>query len=446
MRRETVFFLSVVLSLAISVFFQRHISHAQTISNRSVLDWPTGVTVYKPEKCYNGFTIVVPYRAEHMFLIDMKGRVVHVWRMDPEGHWQCGFLELLHNKNWISFSYQTDLSGDVQDPFIWLETGPGMTFRSQFSEIDWNGNVVWRYKPPKGSMAHHDMARLSNGNTIMMLEKEISAPHISNKKIKENYYIEVTPENEIVWEWYTSEHFNEFEFSEEAKRLIYQQGGDCFHANTLEVLPGNELGLKDSRFRKENILSCQRNTNYIFIIDKQTKKIVWKWGETHLVGPHHPTMLHNGNILIYDNGGRAGYPIRNRFYTRLIEINPVTGNIVWEYRHEPMNIKPTSKFFSSSWGSLQRLPNGNTFSLDCHKGRLFEVSPQGEIVWEYISPFFWGRGTAVVENGIYRAYRYSYDDIPQADEYFKNTDGHVGVCKADIMLPKNLGLPSDDLP
>ena len=446
MRKETVFFLAIVFSLVISVFFQGSISHAQTVPNRSVLDWPTGVTVYKPEKCYNGFTIVVPYRAEHMFLIDMKGRVTHVWRTDPEGHWQCAFLELLPNKNWISFSYQTDLSGDVQDPFIWLEAGPGMTFRSKFSEIDWNGNVVWQYEPPKGSMAHHDMARLSNGNTLMMLEKEIGAPHISPKNLKENYYIEVTPENEIVWEWHTSKHFNEFEFSEEAIRLIYRQGGDCFHANTLEVLPGNELGKEDSRFRKGNILSCQRNTNYIFIIDKETKKIVWKWGKGNLVGPHHPTMLHNGNILIYDNGGRAGYPIRNRFYTRLLEINPVTGGIVWEYRHDPMNIKPTSQFFSSSWGSVQRLPNGNTFSLDCHKGRLFEVNPQGEIVWEYISPFSWGRGTAALENGIYRAYRYSDDDIPQADEYFRNSDSHVDVGKGHIPLPENFGLPSDDLP
>lgn len=156
-------------------------------------------------------------------------------------------------------------------------------------------------------------------------------------------------------------------------------------------------------------------------------------------------MLHNGNILIYDNGGQGGYPPRVRFYTRLIEINPVSCEIVWQYAHEPYTFKPTSKFFSSSWGSIQRLPNGNTFSLDCHKGRLFEVTPSGEIVWEYISPFAWGRGTEVVDSGMYRAYRYGYDEVPEPDPIFKNTDGHIGTQPVSRSLPEYLGLPSRDL-
>ena len=176
--------------------------------------------------------------------------------------------------------------------------------------------------------------------------------------------------------------------------------------------------------------------------------MVWRWGtgNDQLVGPHHPTMLANGNILIYDNGGQAGYPTKCRFYTQLIEIDPITEEIVYEYRHEPYVFKVTCKFFSPSWGSVQRLPNGNTFSLDCHKGRLFEVTPQGEIVWEYVSPFQWNRGTAMVESGIYRSYRYGYDQVPQADPYFMQTDGHLGVHIAEEALPPNLGLPSNDLP
>ena len=76
----------------------------------------------------------------------------------------------------------------------------------------------------------------------------------------------------------------------------------------------------------------------------------------------------------------------------------------------------------------------------------FEVTPQGEIVWEYVSPFQWNRGTAMVESGIYRSYRYGYDRVPQADPRFMQTDGHLGVPGAEVTLPPNLGLPSDDLP
>ena len=236
------------------------------------------------------------------------------------------------------------------------------------------------------------MERLENGNTLILMEKQVRVPEISKEPIAENFIIEVNPQGEIVWEWYTTEHFDEFGYSDEAKRLMYQRGRDIFHTNTLSVLPANELEKVDSRFAKGNILSCQRNTNLIFIIDKETGEVVWRWGDGkgQLVGPHHPVMLHNGNILIFDNGGQAGYPPRVRFYTRLIEINPLTGEIVWQYAHEPNYFKPMCKFFSPSWESVQRLPNCNTFSLDPHKGRIFEVTPWGEIVWEYINPFTWG--------------------------------------------------------
>ena len=419
---------------------------AQIIQNRSVLDWPTGVTVFKPEKCYSGYTIVVPYRADKVFLIDMLGRVVHAWDSDPNENWQCGFFKLLPNNNWISFDYLLPPEVGTSSEGIWLTADSKFKFKSRVAEHDWDGNIVWEYIAPENWMIHHDTPRLDNGNTLLLIEELINAPHISDKKIEDNIYIEITPGKEIVWQWRTSEHYDELGLSEEAKKLVHKRGGDCLHANTLRPLPDNRLGKKDRRFKKGNILTCQRETSILFIIDKESNKIVWKWGKDYLVGPHHPIMLENGNILVYDNGGVAGYPERTRFYTRLVEVNPVTKEVVWEYMHEPNKFKKTSKFFSSSWGSVQRLPNGNTFSLDCHKGRLFEVTPQGEIVWEYISPFSWGRGTAVLESGIYRAYRYSYDDIPRANPYFMNTDGNIGVKKTKIPLPDNFGLPANKLP
>ena len=101
-----------------------------------------------------------------------------------------------------------------------------------------------------------------------------------------------------------------------------------------------------------------------------------------MIGPHDAKMLHNGNILVYDNGGSGGYPPVVRFYTRLVEIQPVSGVIVWEYTYQPR----ASLFLSIVTGGAQRLPNGNTLSLDTDKGWVFEITPQGEIVWEFINP------------------------------------------------------------
>jgi hypothetical protein len=417
------------------------------IANRSVLDWPTGTTVFKPEKCYNGYTVVTPYRSPLMFLIDMAGRVVHTWSADLERPAEAWFVRRLPNGNWMKMNYYMGPFDPASPSDLMPNAFSNADFETDVVEFDWDGRVVWRYKTPKGTYANHDMARLENGNTIILVEKRVEAPHISDKPIADNYFVEVDPSGQVVWEWHSVDHFDEFGFSDEARQLIRQAGWEIFHTNTVSPLPGNELEKTDSRFKKGNILSSHRETNLIYIIDKETGKIVWTWGtgEGQLVGQHHPVMLHNGNILIYDNGGQAGYPLKVRFYTRLVELNPVSGEIVWQYAHEPYTYKPTARFFSSTWGSVQRLPNGNTLSLDCHKGRIFEVTPSGEIVWEYISPFAWGRGTRVLDSGIYRVYRYGYDEVPEPEPYFKNTDGHMDCQPVARSLPKYLGLPPTDL-
>jgi hypothetical protein len=60
--------------------------------------------------------------------------------------------------------------------------------------------------------------------------------------------------------------------------------------------------------------------------------------------------------------------------------------------------------------SAQRLPNGNTLITEGADGRIFELTPEHEIVWEYMSPYaFRGREA----RQIYRAYRVPYEWAPQ---------------------------------
>ncbi len=50
--------------------------------------------------------------------------------------------------------------------------------------------------------------------------------------------------------------------------------------------------------------------------------------------------------------------------------------------------KPAWNFFSPRMGNAQRLPNGNTLITESSFGRFFEVTREGEVVWEYVNPFF----------------------------------------------------------
>ncbi len=65
----------------------------------------------------------------------------------------------------------------------------------------------------------------------------------------------------------------------------------------------------------------------------------------------------------------------------MIELNPFTEKIEWQYTAEPPQL-----FFSETRGSAQRLPNGNTLITESDKGRVFEITRRGELVWEFYSP------------------------------------------------------------
>lgn len=54
---------------------------------------------------------------------------------------------------------------------------------------------------------------------------------------------------------------------------------------------------------------------------------------------------------------------------------------VWHY--EGTAERP---FYSHTCGNAQRLPGGNTLIVESDNGRAFEVTAEGEIVWEFVNP------------------------------------------------------------
>jgi hypothetical protein len=262
----------------------------------------------------------------------------------------------------------------------------------------------------------------------------------------------------IIWEWICSDHFDEMGFSEEAKNILARNPnmltrgilggtglsiGDWMHINSISTLGPNKWhDAGDKRFHPDNIIWDGRQTNIIAITDKKTGKIVWQIGPDYyatpglkklrwIIGQHHAHMIPKGlpgegNILVFDNGGWAGYGAPNpgslrglnnalRDYSRVLEFNPITLETVWRYTARESGYVPVVedyKFYSGFISAAQRLPNGNTLITEGTDGRLFEVTSKHEIVWEYISPYF---GKNKNHNMVYRAYRVPYDWVPQID-------------------------------
>ncbi|MFQ6044556.1 MAG: aryl-sulfate sulfotransferase, partial [Candidatus Poribacteria bacterium] len=130
----------------------------------------------------------------------------------------------------MSIIYHLPHFEDASSPGRMPDSFSTLDFDKEVVELDWNGDIVWRYSAPGEWVIHHDMARLQNGNTLILMEKQANVPVISDKPIAENFFIEVNPDGEVVWDWHTAEHFDEFGYSEAVRRLMRRRGKDIFHS------------------------------------------------------------------------------------------------------------------------------------------------------------------------------------------------------------------------
>jgi hypothetical protein len=85
-------------------------------------------------------------------------------------------------------------------------------------------------------------------------------------------------------------------------------------------------------------------------------------------------MLENGDILVFNNG-------RDRHYSSVIQWDPKTNTETWRYVSESY-----FDFYAYVQGAAQRLENGNTLVTNSLAAHVFEVNPEGEMVFEFISP------------------------------------------------------------
>ena len=117
-------------------------------------------------------------------------------------------------------------------------------------------------------------------------------------------------------------------------------------------------------------------------------------------------LLPNGNILVYSNGGRANQ--RGSIVgSSVMEIDRQTKEVVWEYTDTPRY-----NFYSPIISGARRLPNGNTLITEGVFGRMFQVTPEKEVVWEFINPYYFPNHRGEELNEVFRAIHYTEDELP----------------------------------
>ena len=368
---------------------------------RRIRDGLYGVRTYDRKRCDFGYTLFSSAWSDREFLMDTNGLVVHTWKVTHSN------VAELHDDGTL-FTHNCG---------------------RRLEEIAPDGEVLWRWEGEEWMAVptHHDFAWVNRdeiyglGSIHEPVRPGMFPRGREPEKLTTDIVYRINRKKEMVWKLSFADHVEELcalagipfpiPYGDPYKRdrpgesSPAGSGGapgnpslcpsDWAHANTIEYLPDTPLGRRDPRFRRDNLLFSLRTIDIIGIIDPEKDRIVWAYGPGVLDGQHQPTMLENGNILVFDNGTYRGHSI-------VREIDPAAGTAVWEY-------SDPEEFFSPFRSGNQRLPNGNTFICECDAGRLFEVTPDGEVVWDFLNPFV-GEGPHHLGKRMHRATRYSLEE------------------------------------
>jgi len=336
----------------------------------------TGVAQHDPSRAYQGVNVYCSIRSKDVRFLDMNGTVLHTITL-PE-------------------------AGDGSDCLL-VPTGEGDFLALAWPilvRIGWDSEVRWISREGH----HHDVSLDSAGYIYTLSEKPGFLSRGGERiPIRDHSILILDGTGQPVREIELSPLFGPTVPRERIawmRRLLrrpepeawpYEVVSDVYHPNTVGVLERDLGGGKPG-----DLLLCFRELSLLAIVDPDRETVVWRWGGRELDRPHHPSVLENGHLLIFDNGWR-------RKWSRVIEVAPSVGKIVWSYQGDPRE-----SFFSDVRGSSQALPNGNVLITESTKGRVFEITRAGEIVWEFWNPDQTEDGA---RRQIYRMQRFDPDKL-----------------------------------
>ncbi len=366
---------------------------ATTVDQVTLRRRGTGLIALDPAASAGGYTLIAPQTARgHVYLIDIQGVVVHEWKMPlrPGRH-----AVILPNGN---MGYNGNHAHSPSRYPAW-----SMWHGGDFSEVTPEGEVVWHYEDPSH---HHDAQWLPNGNLLYAACEPVpegfaarvpgGTAHGTDEVMYGDVIREVNRNGNVVWEWKAVDNLNPEDFP-------IHPGFGRYHWPLV-----NGLGV----MADGTVLMSLRTTAGIVGVDKASGKVKLHVPPSVVSHQHAPVPLANGNILAFDNGNfREGSHVA---FSRVVEIDPSSNEVVWSYADEMVNA-----FYTAFMGNAQRLWNGNTHITESATGRLFEVNTEGEVVWEFVMPWFDEYPDADARktgpgrlNSVFQTWRYTAAQLP----------------------------------
>lgn len=393
---------------AAKLFYQEQTQTKPLLVEPRVYDGD-GVTMHRPDAVFRGLTAMQGLFPEgvELRLVDMAGKVVHRWRADFHAIWPDP--SHIFPREYVPID---DLHYHTQGMWVLRDGSVVFTFSMLGTvKLDKCGAVQWKLE----RLTHHTITPNPDGTfwiaakadvrdvpQELMLKGVTKAWLAKSDARYEDRLLLVSADGAVIRELSALRALFEGGLAHALYDVTEASRGDPTHVNDIEVVPPT-LAARIKGVEAGDLLVSIREMHMLVILDEFTGALKWS-----RAGPwirqHDPDITSEGLIEVFNNGDRhlAVDGIRG---SSIISLDPATGETRTIYPRDQ-----SGYFFTELMGTHQLLANGNRLITESQAGRVFEVSPDGEVVWEYIKPY--DEHDAVL---IEKAYRYP-------DGYFEVSD------------------------
>ena len=404
---------------------------ALLLSIASFAQQPTVGLQFYDENASEGLTLFSPLKNNNVYLINNCGGVVHQWEFSDKAN-RTAYL---------------------------LPDGKVVRAGAEFIEIrDWDNQLLWSYSATELEH-HHDIEPMPNGNILVIsydyytseeMESAGRAVGTTDERFRLDKILEIKPVGsdgiEIVWQWRFFDHLvqdidpdlpNFGVVAESPGRLdVNYDNGETLnfvHVNGIDYNPA-----------LDQIIFSARNLDEVFIIDHSTTTeeaagpkgdFLWRWGnpkvyqqgsgeEQKLYRQHDPKWIPEGfadagKISLFNNHADDFSPKNSHveLLSPTIEDNAYAMDSGRFLPHD-FDFSWTGEILGDSLYEEKQsgvlfLENGNFLTCESSKGRIAEVTKEGELLWVYKNPsgdeLYQGGEIGFGKNGIFRAERYAPD-------------------------------------
>lgn len=334
-----------------------------------------GVTVFQPGRVQPGVTVYTSAHDAAAFLVGMDGKVLHTWERPYSTVWEPG-VGIPRPKPDTHVWFRKVVVYPNGDLLAVYEAVGDTPYGYGLVRLNRDSEVIWSYF----GRAHHDVDVGSDGRVYALTHEIVDEPleGFDNLRVPrlDDFLVVLSPEGEELKKVSVIDAVANSSFNYLLHTVSWYAVGDALHTNSVDFIDRGSAANFVAGEPGQVLLSL-RELNAVVVLDIEEEEIVWAM-RGPWIAQHDADVLPNGNVLLFDNRGNFQRP---NGISRVIEVDPQTMEIVWQYAGTAK--RPLASEIRSS---QQRLPNGNTLITESSGGRLLEVTRAGEIVWEYFNP------------------------------------------------------------